>query len=102
MRTFLAIVLGLLPISAAAQTTTTVTTEAQLQTAITSAAPGDTIVLAADITLSADLPALAADLRFDGGGHTISGDNQFRGFVVGDLSDGPLSVQLPKPTAPAG
>ena len=94
MRTFLAIVLGLLPISAAAQTTTTVTTEAQLQTAITSAAPGDTIVLAADITLSADLPAIAADLRFDGGGHTISGDNQFRGFVVGDLSDGPLSVSV--------
>ena len=94
MRTFLAILLGLIPISASAQTTTTVTSAAQLQTAITSAAPGDTIVLGADITLTADLPAIAADLRFDGAGHTISGDNQFRGLVVGNLSAGPVPVSV--------
>ena len=93
MRTFLAILLGL-PVCALAQTTTTVTSEAQLQTAIANAAPGDTIVLGADISLTADLPAIAADLRFDGAGHTLSGNNQFRGLVVGNLSAGPVPVNV--------
>lgn len=94
MRTLLALLLGLLPVPAFAQTTTTVTTEAQLQSAIAGATAGDTIVLGADITLTADLPAIAADLRFDGAGHTISGNNQFRGLVVGNLSAGPVPVNV--------
>src|SRR4051794_35871638 len=95
MRRFLALCFGLLlPVCASAQTTTTVVTEAQLRSAISSAAAGDTIVLAADITLTDDLPAIAADLTLNGGGHTVSGNNQFRGLLVGNLSSGPVPVSV--------
>jgi fibronectin-binding autotransporter adhesin len=73
----------LIPTSAAAQTTHLVTTEAQLRTAITSAAAGDSIVLGASITLTTgDLPSISTSVTIDGAGHALSGNNQFRGLLV--------------------
>src|SRR5205085_6717175 len=77
-------------------TTITVTNEAQLRQALKdfSAAPADgqfTIKIAADITLTADLPLIVshgASLEIDGhdaatgGNHLVSGNDQFRGFLV--------------------
>src|SRR5262245_39474652 len=64
-----------------------VATEAQLRSAITSAAPGSSIVFDANITLATgDLPSIAQSVAIDGAGHTLSGGNQFRGLTVGDFA----------------
>ena len=89
----LALILALVPVAAGAQTIT-VTDEAQLRLAIATAPDGATIVFGASITLTADLPAVASNITLDGGGHTLSGNSLYRGFVVGNLSDGPLSVNV--------
>ena len=43
----------------------------------------DTILLTGDIVLGASLPEITADIFIDGSGFTISGDSQYRIFVVG-------------------
>jgi autotransporter-associated beta strand protein len=60
-----------------------VANEGQLRSAITSAASGDTITFTANITLSADLPAVQKNVTINGNGNTLSGNNQFRGLLVG-------------------
>ena len=96
MRTSLVICFGLVRLVVSAQTTTTVTTEAQLRAAISTATPGDTIILGTDITLSADLPSIATALTINGGGHAISGNNQFRGLTIANASSAaaPFSVNV--------
>ena len=42
----------------------------------------DIITIAEDITLSEPLPPITGTITIEGGGHTISGDNQFRIFDV--------------------
>jgi autotransporter-associated beta strand protein len=68
---------------ASAQSTFVVADEASLRTALNSVAPGDTIVFAGNITLSADLPTVHASVTIDGAGFSLSGNNLYRGFVVG-------------------
>ncbi len=48
----------------------------------------DIITIAADITLTEPLPPITGTITIEGGGHTISGDQQFRIFDVqgGDLT----------------
>jgi fibronectin-binding autotransporter adhesin len=77
----------MLPALAGAQT---VTDEASLRAALTNAAGAagpTTIVFANNITLSADLPVVTNNNGFavtiDGGGFSLSGNNQYRGLVVG-------------------
>ncbi|MBM3649548.1 MAG: autotransporter domain-containing protein, partial [Alphaproteobacteria bacterium] len=60
-----------------------VSTEAQLRTAITSAASGDRIVFNAGITLTQDLPAVQTNVTIVGNNNTLSGNNQFRGLFIG-------------------
>ena len=81
---------------ALAQTTFHASDEAALRSAITSAAPGDTIVLDSNITLTSDLPSVATSLTLDGGGHTLSGNNQFRGLLVAAYSAaaGPTPIDV--------
>ena len=59
-----------------------VATETDLRQALATAAPEDTIVFAADITLTGDLPIIDSDLTIQGGGFTLSGDNQYRGLMI--------------------
>ncbi|MGE5243047.1 MAG: autotransporter-associated beta strand repeat-containing protein [Betaproteobacteria bacterium] len=76
-----------LPAVAAAQTTFHVSTEAALQSAILRASNGDSIVFDANITLTAgDLPTVQHNITINGNGHTLSGNNQFRGLFVGAFS----------------
>lgn len=87
------------PASAIAQTTFSVATEAQLRTAIASATAGDSIVLTADVTLTTgELPSISTDITIDGGGHTLSGNDQFRGLLVaafgGASAPGPVAVNV--------
>lgn len=94
----------------------TVTSEAELRDAITFANgnPNTVINLQANITLSADLPAVqATGMTFNGGGNTLSGGGAHRGLFVysgtasienltitgtqakgGDGPDGPSAGQL--------
>ena len=44
----------------------------------------DTIALTGDITLSAELPPIESEIMLEGGGHTISGGDKFRIFLVGE------------------
>jgi outer membrane autotransporter protein len=63
----------------------TVTSEAELRNAITFANgnPNTVINLQANVTLSADLPALqATGMTFNGGGNTLSGGGEHRGLFV--------------------
>jgi fibronectin-binding autotransporter adhesin len=71
------------PAIGAAQTVTHVADAASLAAAVSSAANGDTIVLDSSITLTGELPNVAASITIDGGGHTLSGNNQFRGLFIG-------------------
>jgi fibronectin-binding autotransporter adhesin len=50
------------------------------------ASPGDTITFTQNITLTGELPSVPLDLTIDGGGFTLSGGNQYRGFVLGDAA----------------
>ncbi|MCA1563464.1 MAG: hypothetical protein LC804_25500 [Acidobacteria bacterium] len=81
----------LTPAVAVAQTVI-VSTEAALRAAITTATPGSVIVLGANVTLTADLPSIETNLTFDGAGHTLSGNDQFRGLVVADFGDSAFSI----------
>ena len=103
MCTFLAIPSpGLLPVSALAQTTNDGDILQRRNFAngdpAPSAAAGDYPIRplgVEDISLTPlDLPRSPLISRSDGAGHTISGNNQFRGLVVGNLSAGPCAGQL--------
>ncbi|MCY3796352.1 MAG: SH3 domain-containing protein [Chloroflexi bacterium] len=50
----------------------------------------DIITIAEDITLTEPLPPITGTITIEGGGHTISGDNQFRIF---DVSGGNLTIR---------
>jgi hypothetical protein len=63
-----------------------VNSDATLRSAITSAGDGDTITFTGDITLAGDLPAVQSNVTVLGQNHTLSGNNQFRGFFVGSFS----------------
>src|SRR5262249_3783172 len=78
--------LALLAAGPAYGTDFAVGTDAQLRSAITSAASGDRIVFTGNITLTADLPAVQKNVTFVGNNFTLSGDNQFRGLFIGAFS----------------
>jgi hypothetical protein len=67
-------------------------TDAQLRSAITSAANGDRIIFTNSITLTGDLPAVQTNVTILGNNNTLSGNNQFRRFFVGAFSG---SSQVP-------
>ena len=91
--------LALAPWTASAQTTFNVADEAALRTAITTAAPGDKIVLGADITLTTgDLPSVHSDITIDGGGHALSGNNQYRGLLVAAFGGGAAPTRCRSPS----
>jgi fibronectin-binding autotransporter adhesin len=74
----------LLGIASAARASTWVVGSAgDLAAAISGAQIGDTIQLAADITLTSNLPAVQSSVTIDGAGHTLSGAGQYAGLVVG-------------------
>ena len=50
----------------------------------------DIITIAEDITLTEPLPTITGTITIEGGGHTISGDNQFRIF---DIQRGDLTIR---------
>ena len=84
---FILCLLAVVPAPAAAQTTWTAASEADLVTALSGASPGDTIQFTGNITLSAPLNWIMTDnLTIDGGGLTLSGAGQYRGLVIGDAS----------------
>ena len=56
--------------------------EAQLSNAISTAAAGDTITFSANITLTANLPAVTRNVTINGAAFTLSGNNQYRGLFV--------------------
>ena len=47
----------------------------------------DLILLEADITLAAELPAITTNISIHGNGHTISGDEKFRIFQVANTGE---------------
>lgn len=59
-----------------------VASDAELRSAISSAANGDTITFTANITLGSDLPNVTTNVTFVGGNHTLSGNDQYRGLFV--------------------
>src|SRR5262245_43503572 len=85
-----------LPKAAGAQTTFHVGSEAALRTAIASAGTNDLTVLDTNVTLTRDLPSVVSDITIDGDGHTLSGNGQFRGLVIGRVGEGfePVSVTV--------
>ena len=66
--------------------------EAQLRSAITSASSGDRIVFQSNITLTADLPLVQTNVAIVGNNSVLSGNNQFRGLLIGAFSG---STQVP-------
>ena len=76
-----------MPVAAGAQTTFHVADSASLNMAITSAVSGDQIIFDANITLTSDLSSIQADVTIDGAGHTLSGNNQFRGLFITTTTD---------------
>jgi len=84
----------LMPAIAAAQTTHTVATETALRAALGSAVAGDTIAFAGNIALTQDLPSVGTSITIEGGGHSLSGNSQYRGLFVAafgaPLVGGPL------------
>ncbi len=55
-----------------------------LADALNRAANDDTITFKSDITLSSNLPSITKNVTIFGDGKTLSGQDSFRGFVVGD------------------
>lgn len=55
----------------------------------------DIITISEDITLRLPLPAITGNITIEGGGHTISGDDKFRIFLVngGNLTVNDLTLQ---------
>ncbi|HEY2151752.1 MAG TPA: autotransporter-associated beta strand repeat-containing protein [Vicinamibacterales bacterium] len=84
-----------LPVAAGAQTVT-VSDEASLRAALSTAAAGTTILFTGNITLTADLPSVSTGLTIDGGGFALSGNNQYRGFVVAgyDATSAPTAITV--------
>ncbi|SHJ24906.1 autotransporter-associated beta strand repeat-containing protein [Bradyrhizobium lablabi] len=66
--------------------------DAQLRSAIISAASGDRIIFTNSITLAADLPAVQKNVTILGNNNTLSGNNVFRGLFIGAFSG---STQVP-------
>ena len=89
-----AIAASLLLATPALATDFPVNSDASLRAAITSAGNGDTITFTGDITLTGDLPAVQSNVTIDGQSHTLSGNNQFRGFFVGKWTPG-TATQVP-------
>ncbi|HEY3043610.1 MAG TPA: autotransporter domain-containing protein [Vicinamibacterales bacterium] len=82
------------PSIARAQTTFTVTTEAGLRAALTSAQNGDTIAFANAITLTTgDLPIVQRNITINGGGFSLSGNDQYRGLFVAAFAPGTAAPQ---------
>jgi autotransporter-associated beta strand protein len=71
-----------------------VASDAQLRSAIASAANGDTITFQGNIVLSADLPAVQKNITILGNNKTLSGNDQFRGLFVGAWTAG-TGAQVP-------
>src|SRR5688572_8991637 len=67
---------------ALAQTTIDVANDSDLRAAILAVAPGDTIRFTQNITLASDLPSVNKAITIDGGGFTLSGNDQFRGLMI--------------------
>src|SRR5258708_513613 len=63
-------------------------TDAQLRSAITSAANSDRIIFTNSITLAADLPAVQTNVTILGNNNTLDGANQFRGLFIGAWTPG--------------
>jgi autotransporter-associated beta strand protein len=86
--------------SVAAAQTINVSDETALRNAVTTAPPGATIVLGANITLTSDLPSIANSVTINGGGFTLSGANQFRGLMIAGWNPfaptlaGPITVNI--------
>ena len=59
----------------------------ELANAIRNASDGDTISLTGDITMTDHPPHIDKRITFEGNGHTISGDEQYRIFVVAESGD---------------
>src|SRR6185436_20039204 len=89
----LAIVLAI-PAFTSAQTTFNVTSEAGLRSALTNAQNGDTIVFGSAITLTTgDLPSVQRSITIEGGGFSLSGNNQYRGLFVAAFATGTATPQ---------
>ncbi len=82
------------PASASAQTTHVITTETALRAAITTAAPGDTIALQSNVTLTSDLPIVTTGVTIDGGGFTLSGADAHRGLVIVQTTESPDALDV--------
>ncbi len=84
-----------LPAAAGAQTVA-VSDEASLRAALSTAVAGTTILFTGNITLTADLPSVSTGLTIDGGGFALSGNNQYRGFVVAgyDATQTPTAITV--------
>ncbi|HEX4346937.1 MAG TPA: autotransporter-associated beta strand repeat-containing protein [Vicinamibacterales bacterium] len=82
---FILFALSLIPTAAFAQCAPncTVTNTTQLDNALRVAVSGDVITLANDITLTANVSAISTAVTIDGGGHTLSGANTYRGLYFG-------------------
>jgi fibronectin-binding autotransporter adhesin len=74
--------LAAVPSAVSAQEAIHVGSEAALRSAIATAPAGSTIVLDVNVTLTSDLPSIASSVTIDGGGHTLSGANQYRGLLI--------------------
>lgn len=82
------------PSIAVAQTTFAVTTEAGLRAALSGAQNGDTIVFGNTITLTTgDLPIVQRNITIEGGGFSLSGNDQYRGLFVAAFAQGTATPQ---------
>jgi autotransporter-associated beta strand protein len=87
-------IVAALPSAAAAQTAFHVSTEAGLRTALAAAQNGDAIVFDGAITLATgDLPTVQRSITIDGGGFSLSGNNQYRGLFVAAFAPGTATAQ---------
>jgi hypothetical protein len=73
---------------------THVSDDSTLRAALASAASGDTIIFDAGITLAAELPNVAVSITIDGNGHSLSGNNQFRGLFIGVPTFSPPAISV--------
>ncbi|MBR2813669.1 MAG: autotransporter domain-containing protein [Reyranella sp.] len=75
-----------------------VANESQLNNAISNAGNGDTITFTANITLSANLPAVTKNVTVNGGNFSLSGNNQYRGLYVqsGSVAINDLRIESAK------
>jgi len=83
-----ALILSLAGAMALRAATVNVSTDAELRTAITNVASGNTIAFTADITLAAELPAVQTSIMIDGAGHALDGANTYRGLFFAAWTPG--------------